>query len=320
MAEKIVSIVTPCYNGENYLDRFFQSILSQTYPALELVFVNDGSTDQTEKKVNAYREQFQKKGIPLIYIRQENTGQAAALNAGLKKFKGSYLACMDSDDELLPDAIEKKVQCLEAHPEAAFCYGKAIAVNEEEPDRIVHIYGKRESSHSFFEDVLFAHDVFFPGYLIRTDAFDQVLPGREIYTGRGGQNAQILLPMGWYYGEPMYVEESVYKYFIRQNSHSRSINTSSKIIEQLNYYEKTLIESIQKIQDPKAQKYIPKVREHYARLRFGNAVDTMDPEIIRREYFKLKQLHIASLHDLAMYLKYVLLKREIPDHAHKNKE
>ena len=86
MKKSLVSIVTPCYNGELYLDRFFQSVLNQTYPALELVFVNDGSTDGTEAVVDRYRPLFQKRGIRFIYEYQENQGQAAALNRGLKLF------------------------------------------------------------------------------------------------------------------------------------------------------------------------------------------------------------------------------------------
>ena len=51
---KLVSIITPCYNGERYLDRYFNSLLEQTYPSVELIFVNDGSTDNTEKIAMEY--------------------------------------------------------------------------------------------------------------------------------------------------------------------------------------------------------------------------------------------------------------------------
>ena len=54
MKKPLVSIITPCYNGETYLSRFFESILNQTYSNLELIFVNDGSTDKTESVVQEY--------------------------------------------------------------------------------------------------------------------------------------------------------------------------------------------------------------------------------------------------------------------------
>lgn len=58
----LVSIITPCYNGEQYIDAYFQSILAQTYTRLELIFVNDGSTDKTEEVALSYREQLEQKG------------------------------------------------------------------------------------------------------------------------------------------------------------------------------------------------------------------------------------------------------------------
>ena len=65
--QALVSIVTPCYNGENYLDRFFRSVLAQTYPSLELVFINDGSTDHTEQLAESFRPQLEERGIRFIY-------------------------------------------------------------------------------------------------------------------------------------------------------------------------------------------------------------------------------------------------------------
>ena len=80
MDKPLVSIITPCYNGETFLHRYFESILAQTYPNLELIFVNDGSTDKTEEIAMSYQKKLCEKGIRYIYLEQENAGQAAALN------------------------------------------------------------------------------------------------------------------------------------------------------------------------------------------------------------------------------------------------
>ncbi|MBE6127677.1 MAG: glycosyltransferase [Erysipelotrichaceae bacterium] len=306
MEKSLVSIVTPCYNGENYLDRFLQSVLAQSYPNLELIFINDGSTDHTEEKVFSYKDQFDDKNIRFIYQKQENAGQAAALNKGLKLFAGDYLACLDSDDEINPEFIEKRVEYLDSHSECSYCYGKAVTVNEDNPNTIVSIIGKRALSgdRAFFEDILYVHNVFFPGYLFKTAAFDKAIRNRDIFIGRGGQNAQILLPMAWYYGEPGYVEESVYKYYMRSSSHSHNQKSSEKIIEQLEKYETILIETIKRIPDSEAQKYIEAVKKYYARWRFGNAVDTMNGTIILKYYRELKEIGIATTHDKALCLKY----------------
>ena len=112
MNKPLVSIITPCFNGESCLDRYFKSILDQTYANLELIFVNDGSTDKTEEIALSYKSKLEEKGIQYTYIYQDNAGQAAALNKGLKIFKGDYLTWPDSDDVMTPDSIEKKVKFL----------------------------------------------------------------------------------------------------------------------------------------------------------------------------------------------------------------
>ena len=302
----LVSIVTPCYNGEEYLDRFFQSILRQTYDDLEIVFVDDGSKDKTREIANFYRCEFEKKGIRFVYCFQENAGQAAALNRGLKHFTGEYLLCVDSDDEISEDFVRKRVSFLENNSEYAYCYGKAIGVSDDASKKTICVYEKRNKSgkKDFFEDILYVKDVFFSGYMIRTSAFEKVIQDREIYAGPGGQNAQILLPMAWYYGEPGYVEGTVYTYYIRSSSHSHSQNTSTKFINQLCNYEKILIETIERIADKKAQEYKSDIRQHYARLEFGNAVDTKDAKMIKIYYKKLRNNSCITLHDRMLYIKY----------------
>ncbi|MGN8963398.1 glycosyltransferase family A protein [Bariatricus sp. HCP28S3_D3] len=304
--ESLVSIVTPCYNGEFFVGRFMESVLNQTYSNLELILINDGSTDQTEEVVHTYQKRLEQRGIRFVYQCQKNAGQAAALNKGLKLFKGEYLTWLDSDDEIMPEFIEKKVKFLQRNPEYVYCYGKAIVVNEDAPEKIVDIYEKRKRTgrYAYFEDILFSKNVFFSGYMVKTSAFDAVIPNREIYCGRGGQNAQILLPLSWYYGNPGYVEDSVYKYYIRRDSHSHSQNTSEKIIRQLHNYEQILIFTLQQIPEREVRKYICIVRKHFARLRFGNAVDTKNSELIKKYFYELIQVRELKVHDFALYVKY----------------
>jgi glycosyltransferase involved in cell wall biosynthesis len=98
---KKVSIITPCYNGESFVSRYLDTILNQSYNNLELILVNDGSTDQTEAIVMSYKPKFKEVGIEFIYMYQEHAGQAAALNQGLKIFTGDYLTWPDSDYQLI---------------------------------------------------------------------------------------------------------------------------------------------------------------------------------------------------------------------------
>lgn len=304
MNNPLVSIVTPCYNGEKYLHRFLESVLRQTYQNIELILVNDGSTDNTYKVIEYFKPIFTQKNISFITEYQENAGQAAALNRGLKLFKGDYLTCVDSDDELMPQYIEKKLEHMKNNPECAFCYGKAIAVDDYNPEIILNIVEQRSEKGNFFEDLIFVRNVFFSGYMFRTSAFDEIIPEREIFSGQGGQNAQLLLPFAWYYGEPDYVADSVYKYYIRSDSHSHSQNTGEKIINQWNNYQSILLATIKNINDSNAENYIPVIDKYFARLKFGNAVDTKNAELIKKYYKELRQNKVASIKDFLLCFKY----------------
>jgi glycosyltransferase involved in cell wall biosynthesis len=298
----LVSIVTPCYNGEPYLDRFFQSVMDQTWPCLELIFVNDGSSDDTEGKVRCWSEKLEGRGIGLRYLYQENAGQAAALNRGLKEARGQFLVWPDSDDELTADSIEKKVRFLQEQPGCDFCVS-AVECREENKAPWVFRRKKYRSREEAVRLLIF-DKVMLPGsFMIRMDFLDRILPGREIYTGRGGQNPQILLPAFWY-GKAGYLEDVLYIYYVRADSHSHSQAGSLKTIRQLQNYENICTETLRRIPDPGAHEIIPDIHRCYARQRFGTAVDTMNAELIGRYYRELAEADKTTFHEKMLALKY----------------
>lgn len=309
LEKPLVSIITPCFNGEPYLNRYFFSILCQTYAPLELIFVNDGSSDRTEEIAENYRPLLEEKGIRFIYLYQENAGQAAALNRGLKLFTGEYLTWPDADDEMTPDCIEKKVAYLQAHPEYDMCICKIAQAIEDTPEEKVELLERviPMGEDNLFDDLIFVKNVFFcpGGYMVRTSAIDDAIPDREIYDGRGGQNAQILLPIA-YQGKFGYMDDILYKYYIRANSHSHSLNTPEKVIFQLENFETILLETLKRMPKEVLVQYQTKIRQHYARQRFGNALDTRDPKLIKKYYQKLSALGIATFSDWLHYRKYSL--------------
>jgi len=128
---KKVSIITPCYNGEKYLARYLNSILNQTYPQIELILVNDGSGDDTERIALSYKKIFRERGCEFIYVFQQNAGIAGALNTGLKVFTGEYLTWADSDDFFDAESIEKKVHFLENNKEYGFVRSDAYIYKEK---------------------------------------------------------------------------------------------------------------------------------------------------------------------------------------------
>jgi glycosyltransferase involved in cell wall biosynthesis len=105
-----VSVIIPTYNSAKYLSETLQSVFSQTYRNIEIVVVDDGSTDNTREIINSF-------SLPEIkYIYQENSGgPASPRNKGILASEGRYLAIFDSDDVMLPEKIEKQVAFIRSH-------------------------------------------------------------------------------------------------------------------------------------------------------------------------------------------------------------
>lgn len=109
METRKVSIIIPVFNTKDYLTRCLQSVCKQTYSNLEIICVDDGSTDGSENIV----DEFAKTDSRVIAIHQENSGESAARNAGLKIATGSYIAFMDCDDWVELDMWENMVKSME---------------------------------------------------------------------------------------------------------------------------------------------------------------------------------------------------------------
>ena len=99
----LVSIVIPVYNGANYVAEAIESALKQTYKNIEIIVVNDGSTDNTEKIVKKY-------GDKIRYFYKENGGVASALNLGIKNMKGEYFSWLLHDDVYYSNKIERQIE------------------------------------------------------------------------------------------------------------------------------------------------------------------------------------------------------------------
>ena len=168
----LVSICIPTYNRKDYLRETIQSILDQTYKDYEIVIVDDGSTDGTEQMVRAL-------GIPVTYYWQPNGGDAAARNKLIELAKGKYISFIDSDDLLLPDAIERMVRIAEAENGKVIVYGSYYRI-----DKNGRIYGRCKrrlfsgtiTKHLFKTILVHACGSLFPAKILReSPAFDTSL-------------------------------------------------------------------------------------------------------------------------------------------------
>ncbi len=106
---KTISVIIPTYNYGRFLSEAVDSALVQSYPALEIIVVDDGSTDDTPRIVSAY-------GDRICTIRQDNQGVGAARNAGMAAARGEYIAFLDSDDIWKPEKLEREIALFEADP------------------------------------------------------------------------------------------------------------------------------------------------------------------------------------------------------------
>jgi glycosyltransferase involved in cell wall biosynthesis len=115
----------PVYNGSAFIATAIDSLLAQSYPAWELVVIDDGSTDDTPGVVGRYADER------IRYFRQENRGQAAALNAGLDRAGGEFVTTLDADDWLTPDSLACRMDGFEAHRDADVVYGDGVYRDEQ---------------------------------------------------------------------------------------------------------------------------------------------------------------------------------------------
>ncbi len=110
MADPLVSIAIPVRNGERFLRQALDSVLDQTYRPIEVIVVDDGSTDATPEIVKQY-------GAEVRYLFQNHQGLPAGRNRGIAAANGEYLAFLAHDDLFTPDKLEIQVGYLAAHPE-----------------------------------------------------------------------------------------------------------------------------------------------------------------------------------------------------------
>jgi glycosyltransferase involved in cell wall biosynthesis len=119
MKRSLVSVIIPIYNGEKYLSEAVESIRRQNYGPLEIIIIDDGSTDDTTRVAMGL-------GLDIHYIFQQNAGPASARNSGIVASRGEIIAFLDSDDFWPPDRLTVTVRYLDQHREVGYLLGKQM--------------------------------------------------------------------------------------------------------------------------------------------------------------------------------------------------
>lgn len=128
----VVSVIMPCYNQGEFVAEAIDSVLAQTYPCWELIVMNDGSSDHSERIILEYVQKDKR----IKYFCQENAGVVVARNQAIKHAQGKYLLPLDADDKISNDYLERGVTYLDGHPECTLFYCHADyfgGVNEPFP-------------------------------------------------------------------------------------------------------------------------------------------------------------------------------------------
>lgn len=285
----IVSCIIPAYNTDKYIYDCLISVKNQSYKDIELVIVDDGSTDQTmdeiEKFCNENRERFYN-----IEIKQHeiNKGQCVAMNSALELVKGEYTMWFDSDDLLTEDNIAKKVEYLKSNPDIKCVLAEADSFDEN---------GILEYKIGNFPVVGNQFDSFLLGYchmsaglnLVYTNVLLNVLPENGLRTDIKEQN--------WYMISLLasqvkigHLKEVLYHYRIRSDSDSHKIPLISGKVYRL-YWDSIDRQRFHTIEDSKLD-YIYKCRAFELQLTnsITDRITTIDDEQLKNQRKYVEQV------------------------------
>jgi glycosyltransferase involved in cell wall biosynthesis len=125
-----ISVMICCYNSEKYISETLDSVVNQTYKNWEIVAINDGSIDNTEKILMSYKNN----GIPITYYKQKNKGFASARNKAMGLAKGNWIAIIDHDDICMPNRLEVQANHIKTNPDAKLFFADTIHFSDAEPE------------------------------------------------------------------------------------------------------------------------------------------------------------------------------------------
>lgn len=294
MEKGLISVLTPCYNGEAYIHRLLDSVLTQDYPQVEMLVVDDGSDDRTADIVKGYIPAFAEKGYTLKYIYQVNSGQSSAINRGLKLMNGEFLTWPDADDFYRSsDAFSQMVEVLRnLGPDFAAVRCMPTFLEEHTLTEIPYVV---EDSHlSLFESCLYSNGFIWPpgNYMVKMELMRKVNPNLEIYTEKhAGQNWQLFLPLFYKYKCQM-LKESYFNVLVRGDSHSRGGYASYEQRKtRLTAYENTVIatlKSIREMPNKELNEYIVRIKRKYLKEFYWLSFNCRNLQGIKK-YYKLQK-------------------------------
>lgn len=149
MSEALVSVIVPCYNHESYVQECIQSIVDQDYKNIELIIIDDGSSDGSFIKIEEMLSICQKRFTRFEFRSRANLGLCATLNEAIKWCQGKYFSVLASDDIILPHKTRVLVEHMHKNPNCVAAFGSVTLIDDKGVDK-----GSRISSSKYkFEDI-----------------------------------------------------------------------------------------------------------------------------------------------------------------------
>ncbi len=164
----LISVMMPTYNNGKYIKQAIESIYAQNYNNMEIIVVDDGSTDNTREILNQYKD------VKYFYI--EHKGISVARNMALEKSKGEYIAFLDSDDYWLPNKLNTQMQYFKDHPDCPIVFTKYENIFENEDLK----KNKRAMHEKAIEDTF---KQYLPSTVLKKELFDKYGAFDEKFSG-----------------------------------------------------------------------------------------------------------------------------------------
>ena len=214
--EPLISVIVPVYNVERYLDQCLESIVNQSYRHLEILVVDDGSTDSSGMMCDRWAERDERISV----IHQPNGGLSAARNSALDVMKGEWVIMVDSDDLLHPEATATLVNAITQY-NADIVVGDYIAFNDNELPQWPDNQGKNGTGHTFSQEEALTAIFYQRGLthsawarIYRADLFDGIrYPVGQLY-----EDLAIIYPLLKKCDKVVKIEPIVYGYRQRESS------------------------------------------------------------------------------------------------------
>lgn len=218
-----VSVIIPTYNCAKYLRDTVESVLSQSFQDFEIIIVDDGSTDNTKETISKLGNDQR-----IIYISQENKGQACARNTGLKMAKGDYIALLDADDKWLPNRLEEAVAALDNHPDVGLVHAHSLRITEDNKPIETIKRDPRFLSGSLFETIFLRQThISCPTATFRRECLDTVGLMDENRTCLGNEDREYWLRVSQRY-PVLFIDKVLAHYRVRENSVSKDTSKMFK--------------------------------------------------------------------------------------------